>query len=49
VLSYAPHTAWVRATSGRTADALGHLDALGELPGVEHVEPQMIGEAARRA
>jgi hypothetical protein len=49
VLSYAPHTAWVRATSGRTADALGHLDALGELPGVEHVEPQMIGEAARRS
>lgn len=48
VLSYAPHAAWVRATSGRTADALGHLDALGALHGVEHVEPQMIGEAARR-
>lgn len=49
VLSYAPHAAWVRATSGATTDALGHLDALTRLPGVEHVEPQMIGEASRRA
>ena len=48
VLSYAPQTAWLRAASGRTADALGHLDALSSLPDVEHVEPQMIGEAARR-
>jgi len=49
VLSYAPHAAWVRAASGQTADALGHLDALAQLPGVEHVEPQMIGEASRRS
>lgn len=49
VLSYAPHAAWVRAASGRTADALGHLDALARMPGVEHVEPQMIGESSRRA
>ena len=49
VLSYAPHAAWVRAATGRTADALGHLDALTRMPGVEHVEPQLIGEASRRA
>jgi hypothetical protein len=48
VPSYAPNAAWVRAASGRTADALGQLDALHRLPGVEHIEPQMIEAAARR-
>lgn len=48
VLSYAPHAAWLRARSGDIADALAGLDRLAARPGVEHVEPQMLGEAARR-
>jgi hypothetical protein len=48
VPSYAPHAAWVRPASGRIADALGSLDRLRRLPGVEHVEPQLVGEVARK-
>jgi hypothetical protein len=48
VPSYAPHAAWVRPASGRVVDALRHLDRLERLPGVEHVEPQLLSAAARR-
>lgn len=48
VPSYAPQAAWVRAASGRVADALQHLDRLGRLPGVESVEPQLLVESAHR-
>jgi hypothetical protein len=48
VPGYAPHAAWLRPTSGRVADALVDLDRLRRLPDVEHVEPQLVTEAARR-
>lgn len=47
-LSYAPHAAWLRARSGKMADALAHLDALEKIPEVQSVEPQMLMESARR-
>jgi hypothetical protein len=49
VPTFAPHVAWVRPASGRVADAVGALESLRELPGVEHVEPQLIAESHRRA
>lgn len=48
VLAYAPHAAWLRARSGDIADTLAGLDGLAARPGVEHVEPQMLGEVSRR-
>ncbi len=42
VPDHAPEAAWLRATSGSIADALGCLDRLRELPGVESVEPQLL-------
>jgi hypothetical protein len=42
VPSYAPHCAWVAAASGRASDALVKLDEVRALPGVEHVEPQLL-------
>jgi len=48
-LSYAPQAAWVRASSGLITDTLRGLASLERLPGVRHVEPQLISEAARRA
>ena len=47
-LSYAPQAAWVRASSGLITDTLCGLASLERLPGVQHVEPQLITEAARR-
>ena len=47
-LAYAPNTAWVRAADGTIASALRRLEALGSLPGVQHVEPQLIRAAIRR-
>jgi hypothetical protein len=41
-LDYAPHAGWVRAESGRTADALRNLDRLAAMPDVRHVEPEML-------
>jgi hypothetical protein len=41
-MSYAPHAGWVHATSGRVSDALTNLGRLAELPGVEHIEPQLL-------
>lgn len=46
--SYAPHAAWVRARSGKIADALANISALEQLPGVENVEPQMLMERRPR-
>lgn len=48
VLSYAPHAAWVRSKTGTVGAALRELDRLRQMPGIEHVEPELIGEAARR-
>lgn len=47
-LGYAPHTAWLRPTSGRVGDALRQLTDLGRLEGVENVEPQMLTEKGGR-
>ncbi len=48
VLSYAPHAAWLRARSGDIADTLAGLDRLAAQPGIENVEPQMVGDVSRR-
>jgi hypothetical protein len=48
VPAYAPQAGWLRPTSARVADALTNLDRLRELPGVKHVEPQLVMERARR-
>ncbi len=48
ILRYAPHAAWVRASSGEIADALRGLSRLQGLARVQNVEPQVISEAARR-
>ena len=48
VLSYAPHAAWLRACSGDIGDTLAQLDCLRAQPGIENVEPQMLGEVSRR-
>ena len=42
VLSYAPHAGWVQAASGSMADALRGLERLAGMPGVRHVEPQLL-------
>jgi hypothetical protein len=42
VPDWAPHTAWLRARSHVVADALAGMDALARVPGVEHVEPEML-------
>ena len=47
-LDYAPHAAWVRARSGRIADALNGLRRLEAIPDVENVEPQMLTPRAAR-
>jgi hypothetical protein len=43
---YAPHAAWLKARSGDPADALRGLGRLTALPGVEHVEPQILSARA---
>ncbi len=47
-LSYAPNAAWLRAQSGKIADALKGTKELEKIPGVENVEPQMLMASARR-
>ena len=44
-LPYAPSAAWLKPRGG-VAQALSHLDALEKMPGVEHVEPQLLMERA---
>ena len=48
VLSYAPHAGWLQARSGKLRDALAGIERLAGLPDVEHVEPQMIKEMAKK-
>ena len=45
---WATHAAWVRARSGKAADALAATQLLAALPDVEHVEPQMLLPSARK-
>ncbi|MDZ7970551.1 MAG: hypothetical protein RM368_37450 [Nostoc sp. DedSLP03] len=40
--SYAPHTAWLRAKSGRIVDAIAGISQLEAIANVENVEPQML-------
>lgn len=49
VLSYAPHACLVQATSGKIEDALSGLKNLFGMPGVEHVEPQMLSQPAKKS
>ncbi len=45
---HAPEAAWLRARSGRVADALGCVARLRQLEGVASVEPQLLmGRALR--
>lgn len=46
-LAYAPHAAWVDSPDD-AAHALGGLARLEGLPGVVHVEPEMVGRRASR-
>jgi hypothetical protein len=48
ILGYAPHAAWVRPHSEEAVAALDGLGKLRSLPGVEHVEPQVLTAAAPR-
>jgi hypothetical protein len=48
VLGYAPHAAWVRPHDEQPVAALSELAKLRSLPGVEHVEPQVLTEMTRR-
>jgi hypothetical protein len=48
VPGYAPHACWVRARSGRMADAIKNIMALLEIDGVELVEPQLLMAVGRR-
>ena len=48
VPGYAPHAAWLRPRSRRIADALAGVEPLRAVPGVEHVEPELIGELQRK-
>ena len=48
VPSYAPHAAWLRPREGGVAAALHGLAALERVPGVVHVEPQLLRERAAR-
>lgn len=46
--AWAPQAAWVRASSGKIADALAAASRLKSLPDVELVEPQILTAAARK-
>ncbi|BAY37609.1 hypothetical protein NIES2111_19480 [Nostoc sp. NIES-2111] len=47
-LAYAPHTGWLRAKTGKIADALTGMSQLAAIPNVENVEPQMLTERQLR-
>ena len=49
VLPYAPHAAWLRPQDDQPITALGGIDRLRSLPGIEHVELQVLTESATRA
>lgn len=44
---YAPNAAWLRARSGAIPDGLSALGALRKLPGVEHVEAELLRPVRR--
>jgi hypothetical protein len=46
--AWAKHAAWLRAGSGKVADALNAAHRLVALGDVEHVEPQMLTAVARK-
>lgn len=46
---WAANSAWVRASSGKVADALAAVPVLQKSPGVEYVEPQMLLPSARKS
>jgi hypothetical protein len=46
--AWAKHAAWLRAGSGKIADALSAARRLVTLGDVEHVEPQMLTAVARK-
>jgi hypothetical protein len=46
--AWAPQAAWVRASSGKIADALADASRLKALPDVAQVEPQMLTAVARK-
>lgn len=48
ILSYAPHAGWVEPGSRKIAEAVGRFQELGQIPGVEAVEPQMLMERRSR-
>jgi hypothetical protein len=48
ILSYAPHSAWLRAQSGNIADAIARIPQLQAIPKVENIEPQMLMERGLR-
>lgn len=45
---YAPHAAWVEASSGQIVDAVTKVGSLQRLPNVDQVELQMLMESRRR-
>lgn len=47
-LAYAPHAGWLRAKTGKIADALTGISQLATIPNVENVEPQMLMERQLR-
>ncbi|MEH2447826.1 MAG: hypothetical protein V7K18_19215 [Nostoc sp.] len=47
-LDYAPHAAWLRAQSGKIADAIAGIPQLEAIPKVENIEPQMLMEKGLR-
>ena len=49
LLSYAPHAAWLRPRGGDVAEALRKLETLARLPGVVHVEPQLLMQRAEKS
>lgn len=46
--SYAPHTAWIQATTGDAATSLQNFERLKTLPDVENVEPQLLMQQKTR-
>jgi len=48
VLPYAPQAVWLSPHNDEPTAALSGIDELRSLPGVEHVEPQVLTESASR-
>ncbi|MGE0644677.1 MAG: hypothetical protein AB7P24_13495 [Nitrospira sp.] len=40
--SYAPHTGWVQSATGDMASSLKNFERLKTLPGIVHVQPQLL-------